>query len=193
MFAAHISSNKTREQSVMEHCRNTSEICALYCKHFNAENLGKLAGLLHDAGKLCSDFDRYIRGDSGFSRGEIDHSYAGARFITETADKEFIGTARLIARVIISHHGLHDWIGENCRDYFKERITNDKNYDEIKSNIEQVISKDELHELLIKADGEYKALRLKIKGIAQKQEEAAFYMGMLERMIESALIEGTAP
>lgn len=189
MFAAHISSNKTREQSVMEHCRNTSEICALYCKHFNAENLGKLAGLLHDAGKLCSDFDRYIRGDSGFSRGEIDHSYAGARFITETADKEFIGTARLIARVIISHHGLHDWIGENCRDYFKERITNDKNYDEIKSNIEQVISKDELHELLIKADGEYKALRLKIKGIAQKQEEAAFYMGMLERMIESALID----
>ena len=60
---------------------------------------------------------------------------------------------------------------------------------EIKSNIEQVISKDELHELLIKADGEYKALRLKIKGIAQKQEEAAFYMGMLERMIESALID----
>ena len=86
-----------------------------------------------------------------------------------------IGTAGLIAIVIISYHGLHNWVDEICKDYFKEHIANDKNYDEIKRNIEQVILKGELHELLIKADGEYKALRLKIKGIAHKQEDAAFY------------------
>ena len=64
MFAAHISADSRREQSVQEHCRNTAELCAGYCKIVGAENIGRLAGLLHDAGKLCNDFDNYIRGIS---------------------------------------------------------------------------------------------------------------------------------
>ena len=118
MFTAHISTDMKREQSVQEHCRNTAELCGGYCKLFGAENIGRLSGLLHDIGKLCFDFDNYIRGISEFSRGEIDHSYAGAKFITENSDKAHAGVARLIARVIISHHGLHDWVDDNCRDYF---------------------------------------------------------------------------
>ena len=39
-------------------------------------------------------------------------SYAGARYIMDIADKESAGAARLIARVIISHHGLHDWVDD---------------------------------------------------------------------------------
>lgn len=189
MFAAHISSDKKSEQSVREHCWNTAERCEMYCGQFNAGSIGKLSGLLHDAGKLCSDFDSYIRGSSKFSRGDIDHSYAGARYITEIAEKEYQGVSRLIARVIISHHGLHDWVDENCRDYFHIRIANTKNYDEIKNGIEQLISAHEINELLMKADSEYKELRLRIRNISKTQDEAAFYMGMLERMIESSLVD----
>ncbi|WP_019680899.1 HD domain-containing protein [Ruminococcus flavefaciens] len=75
MFAAHISYDKNNEQSVQDHCINTAELCAGYCSLFEAEKIGWLAGLLHDAGKLCNDFDDYIRGNSHFSRGEIDHCY----------------------------------------------------------------------------------------------------------------------
>ena len=189
MFAAHISADIRREQSVQEHCRNTAELCAGYCKIAGAENIGRLAGLLHDAGKLCSDFDNYIRGISRFSRGEIDHSYAGAKYITENADKVHAGVSRLIARVIISHHGLHDWVDENCKDYFNIRIANDKNYGQIKQNILLTIGADEFDELLKKAADEYRALCQKIKNISKTPTDCAFYLGLLERFLESALID----
>ena len=189
MFAAHISADSRREQSVQEHCRNTAELCAGYCKIAGAENIGRLAGLLHDAGKLCSDFDNYIRGISRFSRGEIDHSYAGAKYITENADKVHAGVSRLIARVIISHHGLHDWVDENCKDYFNIRIANDKNYGQIKQNILLTIGADEFDELLKKAADEYRALCQKIKNISKTPTDCAFYLGLLERFLESALID----
>jgi len=189
MFTAHISTDMKREQSVQEHCRNTAELCGGYCKLFGAENIGRLSGLLHDIGKLCSDFDNYIRGISGFSRGEIDHSYAGAKFITENSDKAHAGVARLIARVIISHHGLHDWVDDNCRDYFHIRIANDKNYEQIKENTSLMISTDEFDELLEKADDEYRIICQKIKNISKNKTDCAFYLGLFERLIESALID----
>ena len=189
MFAAHISADIRREQSVQEHCRNTAELCAGYCKIVGAENIGRLAGLLHDAGKLCNDFDNYIRGISRFSRGEIDHSYAGAKYITENTDKVHAGVSRLIARVIISHHGLHDWVDENCKDYFNIRIANDKNYSQIKQNILLTIGADEFDELLKKAADEYRALCQKIKNISKTPTDCAFYLGLLERFLESALID----
>lgn len=186
MFIAHISSEKKREQTVKEHCENTAELCAEYCTLFGAENIGRIVGILHDAGKLCTDFDNYIREKAKISRGEIDHSYAGARYISEIADNE---CSRLIARVIISHHGLHDWVDDNCRDYFHARISNDKNYEQIKGNLSLIVSDNELRDLLKKADDEYKALKLKVAKISKSKTEAAFYMGMLERLIESALID----
>lgn len=189
MFAAHISTDMKREQSVREHCRNTAELCAGYCKLFGAENIGRLSGLFHDIGKLCTDFDNYIRGISGFSRGEIDHSYAGAKYITENSDKVHANVARLIARVIISHHGLHDWVDENCRDYFHIRIANDKNYEQIKENISLIISTDEFDEFLKKADAEYRVICQKIKNISKNKTDCAFYLGLLERLIESALVD----
>ena len=189
MFAAHISHDKKREQSVWQHCTNTSEICADICDLFGAYNIGKLVGLLHDMGKLCHEFDSYVRGNSKFRRGEIDHSYAGAKFITEISDKEFKMTARLIARVIISHHGLHDWVDENCRNYFNIRISNDKNYRQIRENIKNTISEEEIQDLLKKANEEHRMIFSSIKKISENKKECAFYTGMFERLIESALID----
>lgn len=189
MLIAHISKDKKRKQSVQEHCINTAILSAGYCTLFGTENIGYLAGLLHDAGKLCTDFDNYIRGDNKFRRGEIDHSYAGAKYITEIAEHEYEKVARLIARVIISHHGLHDWVDDNCRDYFKLRILNDKNYAQIKNNISKIALENDIIDHIKKADCEYKEIRKKIKNISRNKEEAAFYMGLLERLIESALID----
>ena len=193
MFAAHISTDLKREQSVQEHCENTADHCARYCKSFGAENIGRLSGLLHDAGKLCTDFDNYIRGVSKFSRGEIDHSYAGAKFITEIINKSDksinSGVVRLIARVIISHHGLHDWVDENYRDYFNARISHDKNYAQIKENLSLMIGDEELDELLHKASDEYLAICRKISKMSKSSSDCAFYLGLLERIIESALID----
>lgn len=186
-FTAHVSGE--RVQSVQEHCKNTAKLCAEYCAVFNAQNIGRLAGLLHDAGKMCFDFDDYINGMNGFRRGEIDHSYAGAKYITEIADKDCSGAARLVARIIISHHGLHDWVDDNCRDYYCARLSNDKNYEQIKTNISLLAGIDEIKNLLKAAAKEYRELRQRIKDISKGKTDCAFYLGMLERIIQSALID----
>ena len=188
-FTAHISEDKLREQSVKEHCLATAGLCAEYCALFDAENIGRLCGLLHDVGKLCVDFDDYIREKNSMKRGSIDHSYAGAKYITELADREHSAAARLIARVIISHHGIHDWVDDDGRDYFNMRIANDERYEEIKSNIHLIADEAEILALLDKAAKEYAEIKQKIKNIYQTMEEAAFYFGLLERMIESALMD----
>ena len=114
----------------------------------------------------------------------------------EIADDENRGVARLIARVIISHHGLHDWIDENCEDYFNNRISKDENYEEIKEAISSIVSVDEVKELLNLANSEYNIIKAKAKELVKnlkdnssKQRAYAFYLGMFERMLESALTD----
>ena len=50
VFAAHI--NEEKIQTVGEHCRNTAEMAGGFARVFDAENIGRLQGLLHDIGKL---------------------------------------------------------------------------------------------------------------------------------------------
>lgn len=140
-YIAHINSEET--QSVHEHCENTAKMAARFSADFGAKNIGILLGLLHDGGKLTERFRKYILGNSHDKRGDIDHSFAGAKYICELADeadrKKFYGVSRLIARAIISHHGLHDWIDENCEDYFKKRVCKDEDYEQIRRNIDEIL------------------------------------------------------
>lgn len=191
-FAAHIKDD--RVQTVEEHCRNTAEMAGGFAKLFGAENIGRLQGLLHDIGKMCGKFDRYIMGDTSIKRGEIDHSYAGAKYICEIADKtdieRFYKVSRLIARTIISHHGLNDWLDEDGTDYFLKRTGKTELYDEIRANADAVFPEKELFALLEKAEEEYEPIRSRIKEISGKNKESrAFYFGMLERILQSAVID----
>ncbi|MCI7805398.1 MAG: CRISPR-associated endonuclease Cas3'', partial [Oscillospiraceae bacterium] len=186
-YAAHINGDKI--QTVREHCRNTADLCQKFCMSFGTENIGRVQGLFHDAGKMTGDFNNYIRGLSAVKRGEIDHSYAGARYLTEIADDKNAGVLSLIARTIISHHGLHDWVDSNCCDYFQKRISSDYDYENIRENIYTVVSEKELSELLDKALSEYKSIRAKIKSIYKGKTDYAFYIGMTERMLQSALMD----
>lgn len=192
VFAAHI--NEEKIQTVGEHCRNTAEMAAGFARVFDAENIGRLQGLLHDIGKLCEKFSRYIMGESSTKRGEIDHSFAGAKYLCETADradpKRFYNVSRLIARTIISHHGLNDWLEPSGVDYFLKRTGKTELYDEIRKNADELFSEKELLSLLESADDEYKRIRAEIKEISNgEKEKFAFYLGMLERILQSALID----
>ena len=95
------------------HIKNTALLARSYSAPFNMESTVFVSALLHDLGKLNNDFDGYIKHENGIKRGEIDHSYAGAKFLLELVsnddDKYKKEVARLIARIIISHHGLNDW------------------------------------------------------------------------------------
>lgn len=196
-FIAHISEDETRRQTVEEHIFETARLCGEYGKELGIENLCYLCGLLHDIGKLNDDFTGYISGENKFKRGEIDHAYAGAKYLCEFAsDKPKIKEAvRLISRVMISHHGLHDWVDKEGSDYFEKRISNDERYEEIKANAQKIIGAQVLEECINKAADEYFCIGKKIAELADKHEKAvrktalAFYMGMLERLLQSILID----
>ncbi len=186
-YAAHISDGEI--QTVREHCRNTAEYCSGFCLAAGASNFGRLLGYLHDVGKLTSEFNEYIHGRSSIRRGELDHSYGGARYIMELFGSAYRDIAMLAGRVIISHHGLHDWLDDSCGDYFSRRISESRGYEEIKSNISCVVDETELEQLVAAADAEYKEIRSRIKALSRNSTEFAFYLGMLERFLQSALID----
>lgn len=136
------------EEKVTEHSKKVAFLVDIYSSPFRMASAAHISALLHDVGKLNYDFDGYIKHENGIKRGEIDHSYAGAKFLLELVsnddDKYIKEVARLIARIIISHHGLNDWYTRNNDDYFDYRCSKNERYDEIKSNICKLITDSEL-------------------------------------------------
>ncbi len=203
MLTAHIRIDKNQnpeEQSVEDHCLQTAELAAEMGKRINMESLAKMAGLLHDMGKLSDAFNSYIHGDSKYKRGDIDHCFAGAKYLCDlTKDApELKKTAQLLSRVILSHHGLHDWILGEGEDYFQLRTEKVERYDEICQNAKGLSYFSQCPELLKKSDAEFRAIRNRLKELVVKMglpkamhcnRALAFYHGFTERLLTSILID----
>ena len=192
-YIAHIRQTDRKEQTVFAHCRQTAVLAAQYGQLTGLSASAELAGWLHDIGKLTSDFNDYIHGNHQFSRGELDHSFAGAKYLLalakQTNDKKCIDTARLIGRVILSHHGLHDWITEDTKDIFQTRTEKEKYYAEILQNLAGNDFLPDVDALLVHASSEITVISKKLQAVANGAESYAFYLGMLERLLQSVLID----
>lgn len=193
-FRAHISDDG-REQSVKEHCEAVSELCREYGKKIGLENLCSLEGLSHDGGKLCGDFNNYIAGNSSFSRGEIDHSFAGAKYLSDLCTKiECKAIKKIAARVICSHHGLQDWLNENSENTLVKRLDKKDRWDEIEENIKATFDERATIELIKKANEEYVAFKNRLFEWCKenypdvKTEAKGFFLFLLERMLLSMLV-----
>ncbi len=193
-YTAHIRLKDNAEQTVEAHCRQTAMLAAKYGKSVGLAKTAELAGYLHDMGKLNSTFDAYIHGDTSCKRGDIDHSFAGAKYLNalsqDSEDADLRKTVSLIGRVILSHHGLHDWVDEEGRDTYSCRTEKEKYYSEIVSNFEASELSDELEQKLPQVVREVTVIRAQLRKMAGKSpEQFAFYLGMLERMLQSILID----
>lgn len=195
-FAAHIriDNEKVKIRTVPEHCEAAAARAEKYAMKIQASGIAKLQATIHDWGKLCRDFDDYIQGKNNFQRGMIDHCYAGARYLCDfaeqTRDLQLIETAEFIARTVISHHGLHDWVDENGESYFSRRISKEERYAEITENIRCLMPDKELTKLLMAARDEYAAIRYRIRQMCNGDKTTfAFYMGQFERLMQSILID----
>ena len=192
MFTAHIRENDKKVQSVSEHSRSVSDLAAEFLRTSSLSEVGRLAGLLHDAGKLRKVFDDYINKRNNMKRGSIDHSYAGARYLKELAsdsDKMTKAAADGIAHTILSHHGISDWLDEDGCDEYARRTSKNDDYDEVLSNISEVFPEKDAAPMLEKASAEWINAVQSLNSISKDKTEAAFYIGMLERLIQSALID----
>lgn len=89
-------------QPLEEHLLNVANLAASFAAAFGYENWGRTLGILHDAGKVSSAFQRRLRG----SGEHVDHSSPGAwkalsRYRSELGD----ANGRLLAYALVGHHG----------------------------------------------------------------------------------------
>ena len=192
MYTAHIRKEDNKVQTVSEHIEGVKKLSKVFSLDLNISSILMLTAILHDLGKMVIDFDDYINGRNNFKRGEIDHSFAGAKFLYEYAlnynDELIIDTAKFIGRIIISHHGLHDWIDRKYEDSFSKRISKTDRYDEIYAEAITFL-KDDIEKILPLAAKEFENIKTKIHSISKNKLSFGFYLGMFERLAESILVD----
>lgn len=203
-YIAHISKQKEQEeqrlQTVYEHGENVSRYAELEAKRVKLGNTLKIAGLLHDVGKLTDEFNDYIhkaaKNPKSVKRGSVNHSSAGAKYIMDYGAEHGIKySPQMIAYSIFSHHGLNDCVDESEKDKFTPRLNVDENrYQSVLNNIGPLIDTVDLKSLLEESEKEFKAFIEKINNVAkdmksEDKKNCCFLVGCLERLILSYLVD----
>ena len=136
-----------RVQTLEDHSTHVAELAAQFAAEFGCGDIARIIGLLHDKGKEQTEWQKYIRGVTGYApkyskiKSSPNHAYIGARI----AQILYPQLAPLIAQPIAGHHrGLYDYceyIEETKKDISKEvlipesqscaipRLQNLKSYD----------------------------------------------------------------
>lgn len=97
-YLAHISEDKKREQTVLEHNQGTALLAGKFASKFGCREWGQAAGLCHDIGKYSKGFQKRLLGEGP----PVDHSTAGAQ--------ELYARGYLMAAYCVAghHSGLQD-------------------------------------------------------------------------------------
>ena len=206
MFPAHI--RKTGErQTVRAHCQNTATLAANALRPLGLEKSAYLAGLLHDAGKSKQEYAQYLSeavSSGNAVRGSVNHTFAGVRLLLDRwhggcgAFSYSDVTAELLAFAVGSHYGLFDCIDPQQHSGFFHRQTKEGIfYDESRQGfLAQVADEEELEHLFRDAVREMTPMLARLAALSTQADdneadrETAFYIGLLARMLLSAVIEG---
>lgn len=196
-FAHKTESGKT--QTVKEHCTNVAEMAKSFAESVSLSHTAYLAGLYHDVGKCSNAFQSYLDQNEDinatnltrFKRGDIDHSYAGGKYLYEhctTGDPVSVITAELLAIVIGSHHGTRDLLKLDGEDVFSKRLLKDSYYVEIeKACEEEFLQENELKKefslVCAEIDQTFKTIQ------SQFKTNRHSYYGMVTRLLLSMVID----
>ena len=205
-FPAHIRRTGETEvrQPVSDHNRQTSQYALNALAAARLGGAAKLVGLLHDMGKYTVRYRGYLEnavyGMGPTVRGSVNHSFAAVRYLLEhyhgRASPCGPLTAELLAYVAGAHHGLFDCVDGDHRSGFQHRLEKeDIGYEEaVHSFLQYCAGEEELDTLFAEAEAEieqaYRKLIPLLRQDETASEEARFYLGMLARLLLSAVIEG---
>ena len=199
VFPSHINEDAI-VQTNQEHSVGTAEIAR---KNLETIGLGKtafLSGLLHDCGKFTEEFREYLlRASAGenVQKGSVIHTFAGVslllkKFHTDKGDYAD-AAAEIMACAVGSHHGLFDCIDPNGQSGFLHRLRKQADYDEkaISNFFAFCCSEMELKHRWKESFEELKPVMAHCFDLGgDDSSETAFYIGLLCRLITSALIDG---
>lgn len=197
---AHIRRDTGKVQSLEQHLRGTADLSGAFASKINLLKTGRLLGLLHDLGKASENFNQYLSDeDSGFKRGDIDHSTAGAQYLffremvpSEDASLNIMAS-EMIELAIASHHsGLIDCVSPEGKNTYAERMGKDSvltHYKECVDRIDGSILQD-IEEIRIDAIKELENLiRNIISDSKSLQDGGVMRLGLLNRLLLSCLID----
>ena len=112
IIISHIRLSDMAIQSNEEHQQGVAELAESFASDFDMGKIGRIMGLLHDKGKEQAEWQKYIRGVTGYNKEYAhlikgpNHAYVGACI----AAKQYPHIASLIAQPIAGHHrGLYDY------------------------------------------------------------------------------------
>ncbi len=197
-YYAHIAQDG-RTQTVLEHLQGTAQRASACLVGIGLEKAAYLAGLLHDLGKFTDAFQSYIKEGDRSKRGSVIHTFQGCRYILELSSTErdqdpFISayTAELLAFAVGAHHGLFDCVDETGKSGMLYRKEKENTYfqNSVAGLLNQGITIESIMELFDQASEEVNHVLLKIEENYLKDEEYCFEIGLLARLLLSAVIDG---
>ncbi|RMH37746.1 MAG: CRISPR-associated helicase Cas3' [Gammaproteobacteria bacterium] len=200
-------SEDEREQSLLTHLHETSELAGRFAAKVGLADVGKIMGLLHDFGKASDLFQGYLRSRQGLispdedgyvdaQRGEVDHSTAGAQLIYEklaSRGKEGKILAQFLALAIASHHsGLTDCLKPDGFNDFKRRINKDTGLTHLAESRNKLPEiEEQLDEILAQPIERqfFEKLFKRMKESNDSNMTMPFKHGLLARFLLSCLLE----
>ena len=187
-------------QAVPEHCRAVAAISSERLRCIYLAKTGYLAGLLHDLGKMMTEFRVYmerIMAGQPVRKGSVIHAHAAARFFLEHFHTSGVFssyrdmTAELLAFAVGAHHGLFDCVDARHRLGLARRLQWDAAlYQEAtEAFLGQCAGMEEIELLFHQAEQELMPIFDWINA-QESGEEIFFHLGLLARLLLSAVIEG---
>ncbi len=196
-YYAHISQDG-RKQTVFEHLCGTASIAKAHLMNIGLGKTAYLAGLIHDLGKFTDSFQEYLlKGEK--KRGSVIHTFQGCRFFLEQShsnneehDTECIYTAELLAFAVGAHHGLFDCFNEDGKSglLYREEKENIFYEESLAAFYEENVTPESIKGLFNQSKNEVNNILYNIDNIYKKDSEYSFEIGLLARLLLSAVIDG---
>lgn len=216
-FLARVDRETGKTQSLAEHANHVSALMALHTDWPEMVHTMNLIGALHDVGKLdprfCTAIHRAAANPGEIYRAGMNHALAGGlilRDLRRELRKQNVSidpkTVKFLESVILMHHGLKD-LGDITEqkmfadvqkklNYATDPVTGENHAQDYKTILDRFyheVDKDKLALELEAADSEYKTAEHLIHDFCDSYHDVCgepdFYLGMMARMMTSALVD----